>query len=421
MMLALRFLSIPLLILLFSAGPVYWAFPDGLSPGRTLGITFGWAGCGFLLASLMLMLRETWLAKWLGGLERMFQWHHLTGITAYVLLLAHPLLLVAEAWPDSRRLAWQMLSPFSQAWPIRLGWVSLLLLMLGLASTFATRIPYRIWRWLHVGLGGGVLIGLVHILLLGIEQPVLPMLALALLFLAWRIFREDFGWAAQPYIVQTVRPIAQGMVEISMKPLANAIAVTPGQFILVAFFAGSTFRGCGEFHPFTVSAIGTDQQIRIGVKALGDCTRHIQSIEPGVIARVHGAFGTFLAERSAAPQLWVAGGIGITPFLALLRAGKLTQPTTLLYLYRAERLEHGGAFLAELSDLANTDPLLTLKTLATGSKAPDLNTLLPDTLGLAHYECYMCGPPGMINTFRTFLRGRGMAARHIHFEKFGFR
>ena len=91
-----------------------------------------------------------------------------------------------------------------------------------------------------------------------------------------------------------------------MPPLltpAEPIAATAGQFVLVAFFAGPTFRGCGEFHPFTVSSIGADREIRVGVKALGDCTRRIQSIEPGVLARVHGAFGTFLAKRPAAPQL----------------------------------------------------------------------------------------------------------------------
>jgi hypothetical protein len=66
-----RWLSIPLLVLAATAGPVYWAFPEGLSPARSLGIVVGWAGCGLLLASLLLMLWETWLSRWLGGLERM--------------------------------------------------------------------------------------------------------------------------------------------------------------------------------------------------------------------------------------------------------------------------------------------------------------------------------------------------------------
>lgn len=414
----LRWLSIPLLILVSLAGPVYWAFPDGLSAARTLGIVLGWAGCGLLLASLLLMLRETWLSRWLGGLERMYHWHHRVGMAAYVLLLAHPLALAADAWPASPLLAWQTLSPFSQGWPVWLGWLSLLLLMLGLAATFATNIPYRSWRWLHVSLGVGVLVGLWHLLRLGIEEPVLPILALATLFLGSRLIREDFGLAARPYIVQWAAPVADGMVEISLKPLSEPIATTAGQFVLVAFFAGPTFRGCGEFHPFTVSSLGADQGIRVAVKALGDCTRRIQSIEPGVLARVHGAFGTFLAERPAAPQLWLAGGIGITPFLALLRADLVNQPTTLLYLYRAEA---DAAFLQELRALAERDPQLSLQALVTGNDPPNLDSLLPPACELAEIECYLCGPPGMIAAVRQCLYERGIKPRHIHFENFGLR
>ena len=252
----------------------------------------------------------------------------------------------------------------------------------------------------------------------GIDEPVLPILALAVLFLGWRLIGEDSGLAARPFLVQSATPVADEMIEITLKPLAEPIAVTAGQFVLVAFFAGPTFRGCGEFHPFTVSAIGADGQIRIGVKALGDCTRRLQGIEPGVPARVHGAFGTFLAERPAAAQLWLAGGIGITPFLALLRAGPLSQPTTLVYLHRSPA---DAAFLEELRVLADGDPQLSLQALATGSAPADLDSLLPVAPALAGIECYLCGPPAMIAAVRLSLRKRGVTPRHIHFENFGFR
>jgi len=414
----LRTLSIPLLLLAATLGPIYWALPEGLSLSRSLGIVLGWAGCGLLLASLLLMLRETRLARALGGLERMYRWHHWAGMAAYVLLLAHPLLLAADGWPDQRLLAWQTISPVGQGWPVWSGWLSLVLLMLGLAVTFEHRIPYRTWRWLHLGLGLAVLSGLLHLVLLGIDEPVLLILGLAAFFLGWRIVRDDFGLAARPFIVQAATPVADAMVEILLKPLSNALAVTPGQFVLVAFFDGPGFRGCGEFHPFTVSAVCADGSIRVGVKALGDCTRKIQSIGPGVMARVHGAFGSFLADRPAAPQLWVAGGIGITPFLAQLRAGPVKQLTLLLYLYRNKA---EAAFLSELETLAANDPDLSLKPVATGNTVPDLNALLADVPGLAQEACYLCGPPGMVAGLRKALHDRGIPSHRIHFENFDFR
>jgi predicted ferric reductase len=414
----LHFLSIPLLILAATLAPVYWALPEGLSLVRSGGIVLGWAGCGLLVASLLLMLREPRLALWLGGLERMYRYHHWVGMAAYVSLLAHPLFLAADAWPENRLLAWQTLSPFNQGWPVWLGWLSLLLLMAGLALTFEKRIAYRLWRWLHISLGLAVLLGLLHLIWLGIDEPVWPILALSTAFLGWRIVREDFGLAALPYTVKTATPVTDNLIEITLQPLLDRVAIAPGQFVLVAFFAGPTFKGCGEIHPFTVSAVGADGNLSIGVKALGDCTRKIQSIEPGVMARVHGAFGNFLAERPASPQLWIAGGIGITPFLGQLRAGALNQPTLLVYLFRTEA---DAAFVEEIRGLAANDPKLSFRAIATGDEAPDPQLFLPDAATLASSDCYLCGPPGMVSALRQALKTRGMGARHIHFENFEFR
>ncbi len=133
--------------------------------------------------------------------------------------------------------------------------------MPGLAVTFERRISYETWRWLHAGLGIGVLLGLVHLLLRGIDEPVLPILALAILLLGWRAIRGNLGLAARPYIVKSVTPVAKGIIEISLKPLAEAISVRAGQFILVAFFAEPKFRGCRESHPFTINSIGADHLI----------------------------------------------------------------------------------------------------------------------------------------------------------------
>ena len=415
---ALSYLSIPLLTAAVPAGFALWAFPEGLAPIRMVGIVIGWVGCGLLLVSLLLMLREPRLARWLGGLERMYRWHHRTGVVAYVLLLVHPLALAANGLSASPAFAWETLSAFYQGWPVWSGWLGLLVLMLGLAASFIRRLSYGVWRWLHAGLAVGVLLGLVHLVLLGIDEPVLPIIAVVALILAWRALRGDLGLAARPYIVISARSIADGAVEIALRPLGDPLAVSTGQFVLVAFFAGPTYRGCGEFHPFTVSSIDCDQVLRVGVKALGDCTRRIQSIEKDVAARVMGGFGSFLVDRKAAHQFWVAGGIGVTPFIGLLRSGPVGTATTLVYLYRNEA---DAAFLPELRAIAASDPLLSLQGVATGETLPDLKRLLPDARRLSGTECYLCGPPGLIASLKSALRARGVAARNIHYENFEFR
>jgi len=414
----LRHLAIPGLTALLVLGPVLWALPQDLPPWRSVGIVLGWAGVGLLLASLLLMLRETRLAHALGGLERMYRWHHAVGLAAYVLLLAHPLALAAGGWSEAPRLGWQLLSPFTQSWPVWLGWAGLLALMVGMAASFSYRVHYRLWRILHGLLGAGVLLGLGHIALLGISEAVAAAAMLAIILLFWRVLRVDLGLAARPYVVASVTPIADTSVEVALRPLSTPLIAAPGQFVMVAFSDGLHFRGCREYHPFTVSAIEAGGTIDIGVKSLGDCTRLMQTLEPGVATRIQGPFGAFLAARAAAPELWVAGGIGITPFMALLRASPPACPTILLYLYR---IATDAAYLYELQDIATRTPMLTLLAHATGDDLPDLAALLPDAATLSGRHCYLCGPAGLVSGVDRVLRARGVTSDFIHYESFDFR
>lgn len=412
-----RRLSIPLIALLLVVAPVYWAWPEGLPPWRSTAIVSGWVGWGLLLASLLLMIREAWLAERLGGLERMYAWHHRLGLLAYLALLVHPLALAVDAWRESPARAWAALSPAQQGWAGWLGWAALLALMAGLAAALARQLPYRRWRWLHQLLSAAVLLGLAHLLWLGLDAPALwaPLLALALI--GWRLLRADRGWAARPYRVSGVVPAARGMVEVALQPLGQALALQPGQFVLAAFFDGPGFRGCGEFHPFTVSEIGPAGRFSLGIKALGDCTGHLQGVESGVAVRVQGPFGHFLA-RADGPQFWLAGGVGITPFMARLRAGPLNQAVRLLHLHRDAG---DAAYADELPALAAQQPRLTLATVACGDGQPDLAPLLPPAEQLAGCDCYLCGPPGMVAAAVDILRARRVAPDRLHFESFEFR
>jgi predicted ferric reductase len=380
---------------------------------RAAGIVFGWIGCGLLLSSLALALREPRLASWLGGIEAMVFWHRWCGFAGYLALLAHPLALAAAFLPAAPKEAWQTVSPLSESWPVWTGWLSLIALMVGLAATFAQRLPYRIRRILHAAMGAGVLVGLVHLKLLGIDEPVEPILGVALMLLGWRAIKEDWGLGALPFVVSFVKPVAEGVVEITLTPLADPISARPGQFVVAAFYSGRRYRGCGEFHPFTVTGSEARSGLRIAVKAVGDCTRRMQKIELGVAARVQGPFGDLHAEPATTPELWVAGGMGVTPFLALLRSGPLAAPTILLYLYRTAA---DAAFLAELEAFALADERLRLYAIPTGLGLPDLDAILPNAAGLAGRHCYVSGPPAMIGNVTRALRARGVAARRVHSE-----
>lgn len=400
-------------------GLAWWAFPAELTLWRTIAIVTAWAGCGLLAANLVLAVREPHVARLLGGLESMYRWHHRSGLLAYLLLLCHPLALALDDWLEAPQLAWQALAPWSQSWPVWLGWVALLLLMAGLFSTFALHLPYRRWRGFHFMLGLGVLLGLAHVYaLLGGDSPLIFLMFAAVLALGGRVFFSDLGVSAYPYQVTQVVRQASGMIEARLRPHAGVMRVAPGQFVLAAFGEGAHYHGCGEYHPFTVSGVETSGELKVAIKALGPCSQHIQQLEPGVQARLQGPFGVFLEQASSAPQLWVAGGIGITPFMAALRARPCSQPTALLYLFRSEA---DAAFLSELNAMADTDPQFELLPHPSDKGRPDFTEILSKISHISEREVYICGPLPMVETLMPVLRQYGVVASAIHHERFDFR
>lgn len=407
------------LVVALPAVLVAWSAPADLPAWRQAGIVSAWAGIGLLVASLLLMLREPRLAAWLGGLEAMYRWHHRSGTLGYALTLLHPLALAADAWQEAPSRAHLVVAPWAQSWPTLLGWAALLLLMAGLGATFAHGIGHRRWRMLHIGLGVAVIVAALHVfVLLGDTAATLVVLGLALAFVVWRLLVVDRGLRAPTYRVEQVDHVAQGVIEARLRPLGAALQPVAGQFVLARFLDGERYRACGEFHPFTASAVGADGTLKVAVKALGACSWRIQEIAPGVLVRLQGPFGDFLADAADAPQLWVAGGIGITPFVAALRERPCAQPTTLLYAYRSEA---DAAFVDELQAAQDADPNFRLVAVATGSAAPELDALLDRVDDLAHRHVQVCGPAGLARALLPRLLARGVAPDRVRHESFDFR
>lgn len=409
----------PALLLAATAGPVAWAWPHGVGGWRGVGIVSAWVGSGALVASLALMVREPCWAAAFGGLEHLYRWHHRSGVFAYLALLLHPLALAWEGRGESARVAWQVLTPWPNDPAVQIGWLALLALMAGIATTFAMRLRYRAWRRWHVVLGAGVVLALLHVaLLLGNDTALLLLAATSAAALAWRVVRSDLGLAALPYRVAQVRRVTPQMIETTLQPLAGVMPLHPGQFVLAAFGDGPHYAGCAEFHPFTVSTIEPGGRLALAIKALGPCTQHLQRLQPDTLVRLQGPFGDFLADTAQAPQLWIAGGVGITPFIARLRQGLLAQPTHLVY---AVRRRVDAAFVDELEIHARSDPHFTLSLQVDSAPVPDIAAWLEPVADLREREVQLCGPPPLVQQLKTELARRGVGAARIRSESFDFR
>ena len=384
-----------------------------------IGLLLGWLGTGSFVASLLLMIREPYWASCFGGLQQMYRWHHGMGVLSFVLLLMHPVLLTGYYLPLGANIAEEYLSPLNPQSTNILGWLALVIFTLGMFTTFCLNFSYGFWRRSHILLILAIALGFGHIWAVsGFSISLAVALLPAVVPVGWRLLHADRSGDTLPYEVSAVNHPTEHITEVNLRPLAKPISIAPSQFVRAAFFKGSHFQGCGDFHPYTVSHITKDGGLTLSIKALGDCTWNIQSIEPGVAVRLQGPYGNFLLSRPIAPEIWIAAGIGLTPFLALLRSQPVTQHTDMIYIHReGERVPYEE----ELQMFATSQSLLRIHSLPMTNDLTPLFILLESIDNLNKKEVYLCGPPPFMAKVTQWLRKHDMHRQQIHFEQFDFR
>lgn len=399
---------------------------------RALGILTGVAGTALWVMSLALMLRFAALDRRFGGLERQYFAHHLSGTLAYLMLLAHPVLLVAAAWVTSPAAAAALAAPWAQPLSIFAGWLALVGLMLMMFATFFSSLPYARWKQLHAASAVAYLAALAHVAGLLPASPregrsggflLLAAMVAGIAALVLRHGLDRRSLTAHRYRVEGVTRATPTAVEVTLAPLGRRapLVYVPGQFVFIAFDSGPGYAGCSEYHPFTISSAPSAPNFRVLVKALGDCTARMQRLVTGIVARVQGPYGALFRDADfTRPQLWLGAGIGITPFLAMAPALPVAAAGVDLYYLARDASEAFG--LDTLRAAAAKHPRLRVFTLL-GNESPQAVRAAVEAASapLAGREVYLCGPPGMMQASLTWLAHAGVPESQIHAERFDFR
>jgi predicted ferric reductase len=235
------------------------------------------------------------------------------------------------------------------------------------------------------------------------------------------LYRELFARFVVPiydYQVADVRRPNDSMLEVSLDPVRAPIEFVPGQFVFLAFGGPDGWQR----HPFSVASASGERRLEVAIKAAGDYTRRLRDeIRSGDAARVAGPFGGFDYKRGGKEQIWIAGGIGITPFLSWIRAldGSFNHNVDFVYsvaheadaLYREEIDAVGGehpTLHARIVDTQRDGFLTAEKTMA--GRAPGADVWV-----------YMCGPPPMMRALADGFRRLGVPASRVRWEQFDIR
>jgi ferredoxin-NADP reductase len=132
---------------------------------------------------------------------------------------------------------------------------------------------------------------------------------------------------------------------------------------------------------------------------------------------IRGPFGSnfTLPEDRVVNVVFIAGGIGITPFLSmssLATEKKLSLPITLLY---ANRNEKSAAYLKEIGDIVSRNPNFTVKN---KFGKVDENFIRKNVKDVLTCEWYIAGPPAMVEHSKSIILSLGVGLDRIHTERF---
>lgn len=382
---------------------------------------------GFMLYafSLLLSTRMTWLEDFFGGLDKVYQTHHTIGKMAFVLILYHPLALTARWIPQDVAKALQYLFPTHRRLAIDLGSWALLGFLLLMLLTLVIKIPYDKWKLTHKLTGVVFLLFVAHFFLL--DELVNANIALAIYLGVFSLIGSvSFLYKSvffplladrKSYTVKKVNKLNKKVIEVTLSPNSESLSFTPGQFCFFSYRHPSISK---EAHPFTICSTTPDGDIIIIVKALGDYTKHLyETLVDGTKAIIEGPYGRFDYRKHNQPQLWIAGGVGIAPFIswtnALQKESRLSNFDVDLYYCVNSREE--AVYIEKFTELESKLQNFSFHAIC----ADQDGFLSADKIqNINRREIFICGPKEMRQSLIKEFRDLKIPDKNIHFEDFDF-
>lgn len=415
----------PLVVLLAGAPPAARGF------WRELSAALGYAGMAMAGIQFALTARfRHAMAPF--GVDIIYYFHRTISLMAAAVIAAHVVIILAD---DPRRLA--LFNLAAAPWRARAAVTALLALAaLITASLFRRRlgIGYETWRRWHGMLAViAVVAALIHIELVShyIETPWKRMLWTgysvfwAGLLVQVRLVRP-WSQLRRPYVVEEVRRERGNAWTVLVRPEGHeGLSFQPGQF---AWLTAWNSPFAVEEHPFSFSSSAANtRSLAFTIKALGDFTRRVREIQPGQRVYLDGPYGAFSIDRHPeAGYVFIAGGVGITPVMSMLRtlADRGDQrPLLLLY---ATRSWDDIIFREEIEQLR---PRLRLTVVHALEAPPEgwtgergfltrevLDRRLPADRRTLHH--FVCGPDLMREAVEKALYRLGIPLSQVHAERF---
>ncbi len=406
--------------------------PEGRSFWREVSVALGYAGLSLMGLQFIPTARIPALAHTF-SLDTLYTFHHNLSLASFGLVLAHPLILFINN-PN----VLQFLNVVDAPLPFQAGTFSFLALILLIASSVRRKhldIEYEQWRLAHDIFAVGV-VALAFLHIFGVNyytaMPAQRILwiVLGLVWLGMLLYIrliKPLMIRQRPYEVAEVIKERGETWTLRLKPVGHeGFNFNPGQVAWLSIYS-SPFSI--KEHPFSISSSAEeDDYYSFTIKELGDFTNDIGEVPVGETVYVDGPYGRFSIDDHEAPgYVFLAGGIGVAPFISTLRTMADRGDQDPVYLFYGNYNEEYITFYEELASL---EEKLNLKVIHALEQPPEgwegesgfinaamLDRYLPKDRR-QEYDYFICGPLPMIDAVTSAVRKIDIPVQKIHAEKY---
>ncbi len=254
---------------------------------------------------------------------------------------------------------------------------------------------------------------------------------------AERLRASELASRWRPFRVVRIVDESASIRSFHLEPVdgAGLIPHQAGQHLPIRITTSGTEKPC--IRTYTLSVAPSDGLYRISVKREGVVSRHLHdALQVGDLIEARAPDGAFTIDaHERRPAVLLAGGVGITPLLAMLRhivyEGLRTRRVRPTVIFQAAQSKVERAFDTELTELvaAAQGAVRIVRILSDVDGAeegrdydlsgrigmPALSRFLP----FHDYDFYLCGPGPFMQDLYDGLRGYNIADERIHAEAFG--
>ncbi|WP_214370057.1 ferric reductase-like transmembrane domain-containing protein [Pseudonocardia sp. H11422] len=374
------------------------------------------------------------------GIERLMRLHRWLGLLALVLVLVHlAMVLVA----DPRNVA--LLDLTSAPGRARAGTVAALAMVVLVALAVLRRrmtMRYEVWRALHVLLAATVVVGgALHVFLLDhlVRNPLMRAVFVVMLLGVLAVVVNR--WVVRPLLasrdefrIEEIRRESEVVSTLVLVPARRRLhgrrdrmTFAPGQFAWLRLRRSVLVA---EEHPFSIaSGTSPEGRVEFTIRHVGDYTRLLSNLRPGRTVYLDGPHGTFTVDHVQATGLvLIAGGVGITPMMSMLRTLADRGDRRPHRLVVCARTPAELLFSDEIDELTGRLNLVVVQTV---TQPPDgwtgptgrvdrqlLEAVLPGPFRRNQLDYFLCGSPGLVGGAVAALDELAVPAQRVHTEQF---